>query len=329
MACDGASLSGIRPSLKRISLGRIDTGNQCYRISSPGPIEPLMRSLSRVGALTPPVLLDVGQERFAIVSGFRRLEALARLGISEVDVRLMPLSTPHGQCAVWAVADNALQRSLNPMETARALALLSDWNPDPRAMAELASELGLDVHGTQIEKILALNDLPGPIQRAVETDAVAPVMALELGRMDTSDALCLNRLFVELRPSLGKQREILALCREIAQRDGMSVGRVLMIDGVRDALEADTGDRNAKTARLRKALKQHRFPVLSRSEADFEAHCRHLKLPGQIQLIPPKQFEGQIYQLVLSFKSLADLGEHRNTLSRLLEEPAFHKILQR
>lgn len=311
----------------RIPIDRMDLADLRYQISTPVPLDALIRSIEAVGLMTPPILVQ-GDNGLTIVSGFRRISAIQQLDVKEVDARLMDAGTSRC-CAMMAVADNALQRPLNPMETARCLALLDSIADDPQALAELARTLGLDIHPSQFQKCLALNRLPEPLQRAVICDVITPAMALELGRLADGDALRLTDLFVDLRPSFGKQREILVLCREIAKREGSSIGQVLAHDRIVAILQAETPDTNPKTAELRKALKQRRFPALSRAEETFDACRKSLKLPPGVQLIPPAQFEGLTYQFILPIQSVPDLESHRDTLTRLLKDPFLKTILSR
>ncbi|MBI9084324.1 MAG: ParB/RepB/Spo0J family partition protein [Desulfobacterales bacterium] len=311
----------------RIRIDRIDLAELRYRISTPVPMDALVRSIAAVGLMSPPILLQ-GSKGLTIVSGFRRISALQRLEVQAVDARLLEANTWR-RCAMLAVADNALQRPLNPMETARCLALLASTVDDAKALGEMARNLGLDIHPSQFQKSLALNRLPEPIQRAVISGIITPAMALELGRLGSCDALRMTELFVELRPSLGKQREILVLGREIAKREGISICQVLAHDRMLAILQAETPDTNPKTAELRKALKQRRFPALYQAEEAFSACREKLKLPSGVQLLPPAQFEGLTYQFVLPIQSISDLKNHRDTLTRLLEEPFLKTILDR
>lgn len=311
----------------RIRIDGIDLAELRYRISTPVPIDSLARSIAAVGLMSPPILLK-GSEGLTIVSGFRRISALQRLEVQAVDARLLEADTWR-RCAMLAVADNALQRPLNPMETARCLALLASTVDDSQMLPELARNLGLDIHPSQFQKSLALNRLPEPLQRAVISDIITPAMALELGRLASCDALRLTDLFVDLRPSFGKQREILVLCREIAKREGVSICQVLAHDRILAILQAETPDSNPKTAELRKELKQRRFPALSQAEETFDGCRKNLKLPPGVQLLPPAQFEGLTYQFILPIQSIPDLENHRDTLTRLLEEPFLKTILER
>lgn len=316
--------------LFQVRLDRIDLLDHRYRISTVVDGAALARSIAAAGLISPPVLCHHGEEgRYCVVSGFRRLAAMSCLGHEAVACRVLPQETPPLPCARIAVADNALQRCLNPMETARALALLRSVTEGDSLFAEQVEALGLDVHPSRAAKYIELVRLPEPIQQAVETGAIPMDIAIELSRLEPAEAGALADLFARLRPSLGKQREILVLCREIVLREGSSILRLLGEEGIRNVFNDPSPDGNVKTASLRKILKRRRFPALSKAEEAFEAARKSLKLPTDAQLSPPASFEGRIYRLGLAFQSLEDLKRHRNTLDRLLDDPALKKILDR
>ena len=320
MACEG---------FQRVCLDRIDREDQRYRISTATDPAALARAIDKVGLISPPILLARHGGGYLVVSGFRRLAALAQLGRDDLDARILSDRTPHLQCAMTAVADNSLQRRLNPMETARALALLASATEDNEALAEAASAMGVDAHPSRFRKFLALVRLPEPIQSALESEAVALEMALELGRLAPCESTVLADLFLRLRPSLGKQREILVLCREIAKREGTAIDALIAEEEIQAIVSDPSPDGNAKTAALRKTLKQRRFPNLVSAEIDFSARRKALRLPEGLDLTPPPSFEGRTYRIGLSFQSRDDLERHRDTLTRLLTEAPLKEILDR
>lgn len=67
--------------LTSVRLSDIDDSDEIFRISSDGNISSLADSIKAFGLLTPPVLKRMN-EKFAVVSGFRRIKAMRLLNIS-------------------------------------------------------------------------------------------------------------------------------------------------------------------------------------------------------------------------------------------------------
>jgi hypothetical protein len=74
-------------------------------------------------------------------------------------------------------------------------------------------------------------------------------------------------------------------------------------------------------------LRRRRFPALVAAEDRFQALRQRLKLGEQIQLSPPKDFEGTRYTLALSFERPSDLDRLRTQLDELAGHPDMETLL--
>jgi hypothetical protein len=61
---------------------------------------------------------------------------------------------------------------------------------------------------------------------------------------------------------------------------------------------------------VRRVLRQARYPQRSTYEQRFQEAVRRLRLPPQISLRPPPYFEGQQYQVTLSFGRRQELQQY-------------------
>jgi ParB family transcriptional regulator, chromosome partitioning protein len=313
---------------ERIRLADVDAEDDGYRITTESDNRALARSVASMGMISRPILLD-GPPPFRVVSGFRRIAVLSQLGEIDFEASLIDPHTPGLRCAMLAVADNAMQRPLNPIETAHALNLLATEAVDADQLVETAGILGLPAQSAQMDRIRSLSRLAETLRQGILNGALAPNTAMELARLPDADTETMAGLFARLRPSLGKQREILTLCREIAMGEGISVGDLLDHAEIIGILQSDEKDRNRKTADLRRYLRHRRFPFLTRAEADFDDGLRELKLEPGVRLVAPGHFEGRTYHLTLPFQSVDDLKRHHQGLGRMMDHPAMARILDR
>jgi ParB family chromosome partitioning protein len=309
-----------------IPLRQVDPEAESFRITTRRASDDLDLSLMRLGLLAAPLLIT-GAHGFAIVSGFRRVAACRRLGWEAIAARVLPEHTPVYACALRAVAENSLQRPLNLIETSRALALLARHAPGGSPPPEDAAALGLPTHAGLAAKLMSLCRTPAEVQEAVLEEAVSFAMACELGSMPVGEAAAFARLFRLLKTSLNKQREIVTLASEIALREGCDPRAVLCdpeLEGIQAAVELD---RNEKTRRIRRRLRQRRFPALLAVEEAFQSLRQRLKLGENLQLAPPRDFEGTRFTLTLSFDSMEEVGRLRAKLDDLSRHPDFKTLL--
>jgi ParB/RepB/Spo0J family partition protein len=309
-----------------IPLAEIDRGDERFRISTRRDSDDLIPSIRRFGLLTRPLVVP-GDSGFIIVSGFRRIGACAELGWDQIPARALRADVSAYECALRAVAENSLTRPLNLIESSRALDLLERKAPGGRIAKEDAAALGLPTHAGMISQLKRLCRLPAAIQDAVLDGALSFAMACDLGSMEADLGSAFARLFLRLKPSLNKQREIVALVAEIAAREGVDPRQVLMDACPADGAGRRDEDGNRQTQRLRSRLRARRFPTLAAAERNFQRLRQRLELGEAVQLTPPRDFEGTRFALMLNFQTIEDVARLRDRLDRLIGHPDFRTLL--
>ena len=310
-----------------VPLTQIDLRNDDFRITTCEDVEDLLCSIQYTGLISPPLLIKQ-TAGYAIVGGFRRVAACRKLGWSEIIARTLGPEFNHLACLRLAIADNALQRPLNLIETSRALQKLSVFSDSLKELAETASSCGLPTNQSIINKIKNLCLLPLPIQNSILKDTISLTMANELAMHEPDIAVDFTRLFEQLKLSLNKQKEIITLIGEIAKREDISIRQVLAFDTFQQILTDEELDRGQKVRKFRSFLRQRRFPRIVKVEQNYYTHLKKLKLNQDIRLIPPKEFEGTTYTLNLSFTSLAHLKMLKSMLDKIIQNPSFKKIVE-
>lgn len=311
-----------------ITLARINLQDDTFRITTRTDVNDLLESIRYDGLITPPLLIKK-DSTFIIVSGFRRIAACRKLDWNEITARILKPDTGALDCLRLAIAENALQRSLNLIETSRCLQKLSLFITNSRDLAESASSLGLPDHPSIIDKIKGLCLLPRPIQVSILADIISLAMAKELESLEADCAIAFTRLFDQLKIGLNKQKEIFTLVKEIARRDGLSTQEVMEDKHFIEIMTHRDLDRGQKSRKLRSYLRQRRYPRIAAAEKTFEILRKNLDLGNDIQLIPPKEFEATIYGLNLTFSNLEHLKTLQTRLNKIIQQTDFKIILGR
>ncbi len=308
-----------------IPLADINLGDERFRITTRRDGGDLHPSIRRFGLRAAPLVLP-GSPGFIIVSGFRRIAACRNLGWDSIRARVLPKTSPY-ECSLMAVAANSLERPLNLIETSRALQLLDQYAPGGQVLPEDKAALGLPTHAGMAARLKTLCRLPAEVQEAVLEETLSFAMACEIGLLEAGLAVAFARLFGRLKPSLNKQREIVTLVAEIARREGIDPLQVLAEDRLSRLLDAEDLDRNQKTQRIRRLLRQRRFPARVAAEDNFQCLRQRLKLGDNLQLAPPKDFEGTRFTLTLNFERLEEVSRLRVKLDELVDHPDFKTLL--
>jgi len=308
-------------------LARINSQDDTFRITTRTDVNDLLESIQYDGLITPPLLIKKNSA-FIIVSGFRRIAACLKLDWNEITARILKPDVGVLGCLRLAIAENALQRSLNLIETSRCLQKLSLFITNTRLLAESASILGLPANPSIIDKIKNLSLLPMPIQTSILSDTISLAMAKELESLEADCAIAFTRLFNQLKIGLNKQKEIVTLVKEIARRDDLSTQAVMEDKHFIEIVNHRDLDRGQKSRKLRSYLRQRRYPRIAEAEKKFESHRKNLNLGNDIKLIPPKEFEATTYGLNLTFPNLEYLKTLQTRLNKIIQQPDFKKILR-
>ncbi len=315
----------MKKKLELVSLKDIDKNDKTFLITTKVDTSDLEKSIVSVGLIVPPVLFDNGK-KYVIVSGFRRIKALLNLDMKDTEAIMLPGDTDRALCAKIAISANSFQRSLNPVEISRGLCLLNKFYKGP-ALLKAASQTGLPDNSSLISRLLPLSSLPNLIQKGILSGFITVSLALELSRFPEETGRIFTGLFLKIKMSLGKQREIIRHAEEIALRENISITDLFNDSDLKNIMEDEDIDSNLKLRKLRDYLKKRRYPAIVKAEKRFEKYLKDLDLKDGITLIPPSYFEGNIYSFNLRFKNLKELESGIETLNKLSSQSAIQKIL--
>ena len=153
----------------------------------------LVTSIKEVGVLQPPVVRSIGDGRYELIMGERRLRAAKAAGLSEIPVIIR--QTPDDQLLREALLENIHRSELNALEEGAAYEqLLNDFN---YTHDELAQKIGRS--RPHISNTLRLLQLPPSVQRRVAAGVLSAGHARALLALGDSAAMerLANRIVTE------------------------------------------------------------------------------------------------------------------------------------
>jgi ParB family chromosome partitioning protein len=184
---------------------------------SPNPLQPrtvfdedalneLIASIKEIGILQPPVVRKVGEGRYELIMGERRLRAAKAAGLKTIPVIIR--QTPDNELLREALIENIHRSQLNPLEEAAAYAgLLTDFGC---THDELATKLGRS--RPLISNMLRLLNLPPSVQRKVAAGIISAGHARALlGLSDEKEIEKLANRIVAEGLSVRATEEIVAI----------------------------------------------------------------------------------------------------------------------
>ena len=303
---------------QRIKLDRIDTTDAFYRITTTQDKSSIFDSLRRIGLISP-VTLKETDRRPIIVSGFRRFETCRQLGWETLPCRVLPCDTSHAKCVELSIADNTTQRSLNIIEQARCLRLLSDPRIGTRLSVEMADSLGISLNKAYVSKLNKILLATETIQKGIISGEISMPVALLLSELSNDAADAVATLFSKMPMGSNKQREVLLYLMEISARDDIPLRHLVSEGAIQDTLNNDELEGNQKSRIVRSYLKNRRYPRLVSIEKQFQERVSALKLGSAIQILPPANFEGSSCTMTIRFDSLKALENANRQISGAID----------
>jgi len=307
--------------IQPVPLDRIDTSDHTFKITTTIDKTDLTPSIRSVGILQPPVLIEKG-DRWCVVCGFRRISASKALKMKETPAFVLD-GRSLAQCARIAVTDNACQRPLNVVEQARSFALINRIEAHPEARAKIAATSGLPASQAAMDRILPVADMPEFLQAGLLSGNIALPVALQIDRLNDTDAKALGTFFGQISTGLNIQRELLDTILDISKRDRATVADLIGNEKIQAIVNNEEISVPQRVQRLRLLLKKLRYPSLSRAEEAFDNLLKSLKLNSRLQLQPPRFFEGKTYGANLSFDSREQLRMLQTELDKLIHHSHF------
>jgi ParB family chromosome partitioning protein len=309
-----------------VPVERILVEDAFFKISTGAVPAELVASIQFAGLLNPPIIL-ARSDGFRIVSGFKRVAALRQLGTNSIPARLLDSDTSAEDCIRIAIMDNSFQRSLNLVEQANAVRLLSTVLPDSRQLADAACSVGVPVNPGMAEKLKTLAAMDDTLKTGVLEGNIALPVAIQIQTMaDPAATAALGAMLKELGLSLNRQREMLDWIASICRRDEISVSQLLATEEIANCLTDQDLDRRRKGQTIRKYLRTRRYPTIQTYENRFDGIVKKLALAKGTHLTAPPHFESPNYSLRFEFGSYDELRQKLEEFKKIVESQDLKSI---
>lgn len=318
----------MQATMQTVPLDSIQRQDKTYVITSGRGVGQLVESIRTIGMINPPhLVVSKTPGSYQIVCGYRRIEAVARLGYPQVQASVFEPPPDERELLLFALQDNISHRDFNPIEQAEAVSRLCRYFGPDEVVPTYLPLLGLPATMRALEESLALGKADGELKQAVAQGIIQPRTALRLAEMQPGDRDALLGLFRSTNLSASKQSEIIEACGDLARRDQIAIAAVVQDQAVRSVLLQEKLTSSQKGDQVRHWLRCRRFPRLVSCEQQFARARSELRLPANMQLQPPPFFEGTAYRLQITMETPADLTTAAHEVQRLAASPVLRQLL--
>jgi len=198
--------------VQKISLNEIELGDSKFRTRydlGEKQIEELAGSIRSEGLINPIVVRRRTDSKYQLISGFRRVEAIRKLGEENIDA--IVVSVDDDKALRIAVSENLKRKSLTPIE----IGLMCDrLARDGRSYDEVGRLMGLSPK--QIQRHIRTLKLSEEVRHSLSKGEISFFTALEIGKVD--DAVQSSLLKKVLKENLST-REVVQLIQDIKKSE--------------------------------------------------------------------------------------------------------------
>jgi len=306
-------------SLEYIDPKFLDPARDRFRISWGRDTAKLEESIRLWGCLQPVILISPKEPE--IVHGFRRAEAALKAEVGRIPVVYLESEPNARETFLLALELFLATDAPHPVEIAIMLRKMEEWFKRDDIIDRLFPRLGLAQSSILYRRYRAIEEMPLSARQALAEETLDASCVPLLQRLSTEDREPAVDLLLRLRPTKSMQKEMLEYLHDVAMRDGVSVGELAEEEAVRRILNREPANLPQQRDAFRAWLKMKRFPVLQKSKDAFERACRELSTGDQLQLMPPPYYEGNRYELRLSFRNPEEFFRQMERLEHWKDQP--------
>jgi len=292
---------------------------------SPGPfcmsfgfdLHPLVSSIEAVGVIHLP-LLRRHQGRIAVVSGYRRIQALRSLNATTALCRILDEEIAPLACLLLNLYDNLATRNLNDVEKGMVLSRLSIWMPRQEIIDRYLPLLGLRPDEKNLRFFLEMESGAGSATKQfVAKEGLTWRVVSSLSDLDDLSRSSLMNGMAKLMLNVNQQTQFIDLSIDISHIKGVPIPQVVSELGI-DQIPLDTtANRPQRAKAVIDHLRSERYPTIVGAERRFRKMISDLHLPGGVEITPPPSFEGDRYRMQISFKEGKELTSKLNQLAHM------------
>ena len=287
-------------------------------------LEPLVRSVKRVGLVNSPLLIEDGKGTLKVVSGYRRIQAAKSIKWDHIPCRVLQESefSPL-ECLLLNLHENLATRSLNNVEKGMALSHLNSYLSLNEIMKDYMPLLDLPSHEETFYLFLKIeNELDEKIKVYLAQGHISLQVARMLLNMETVSRSPVFSVISNLKFNINQQIQLINYIVDISHVIRVPVIELLKEQALKNIFLNNRLNTPQKAKAVLRLLKIKRFPTLTEAEKTFNKMVSSLNLPKGVRIDPPLFFESPDYRLEILFKEGKELREKIGRLFKIdgLEE---------
>ncbi|MBN1779836.1 hypothetical protein JW948_01800 [bacterium] len=296
----------------------------CFTAQKPDP--KLQASIARSGIRTP-VQLAWHEGCYRPLSGFKRLGIARSLNMHAVPAEIAD-AADLVPVFLGVVEEQRAMRELTVVEKARIAGILERLGAGEEAWNTLSVLLELPDRPDLKELLRSIRDYAPAVQTYLEQYGVSLKKARMFSPLSDEEQEHFIRLAVTLQIRPVELTGIITLLYEIGQREQSPLNRIMEQLGLFRISEDPDLTRNVKTDRIKKAIRERRYPRIGQWQSALHEAGKSMQLPDHAQIEWDDRLEAPGVILKAHIQSREDLTSLQEWLSSESCRKSFDRMLE-
>ena len=283
--------------------------------SEPGPfsmsfefdLADLLNSIEKIGILNPPFVIKGRSETMEIVTGFRRIHALKKLGWDSVAcIDLSNAGYSDLELLLLNLHENLTIREFNDVEKSMVLIRLLRYMPRDDIEKMYVKILKIN-KPADLDLLVRVDKFDPAVKKSIADRKISLSVAGILSGMDSNTRILLGSLLTHLNLSINYQVQLIDYLIDISHAKQTFISDLLNSNEIKAVLEDENINIPQKAKSFMNTLRNMRYPVISQAEKDFHVTIARIPLPKGVRIKHPPFFEAPGFTAEISFQDGTDL----------------------
>jgi len=294
----------INKSYHIVNIATIDVKDELFRIKETGDLENLIQSIQKAGLLSPVYLQRKNSNKFRIIIGFKRVNALLTLGIIKVPSFIIENDLSQLELFDIALQENLTIRKFKSSEISIILKKVNDFGCNSeKIIKKYLPLLGFGRNPKVYELYKDLYKLEKHWLQSLDNDRISIDLAYLLVSAKDSDRKLFWTVIDNLKAGKNNQREFWFLCQDIEKIENKTLEALLKSPEIEQILNNQLLTSAQKTERFKHVLWAKRYPQYMKVKQEYNSLIKKAKLPPDLNILHAPFFDGDKYHVKFEFKN--------------------------
>lgn len=306
--------------IKKIPIEQIDFLDDTFRISFNRDYSKLRTSIEEMNIINTPIIREINEDRYIIVSGYGRLKILKELEMEAYCRVIDGDDIDETTLFLTNFYENVTERGFNLIEQSIALNKLRKYFTDDVVLAEALPLFGYHPSKTLFDRIISYIQLPEKGQLMIVEETLNPAIVPKLLIFTPDEINTILEIFEHTKMTFSMEKEFVEGVYEISKRTDKSIKEILENAEIKETIQNEKLQPYEKCTIIRNFIKKNLFPQFTHAEEQYNHIIKESGIMGKCKITPPPYFEGKTFKFGFTADSPTELQQKLLSLQNKIDK---------